>query len=136
MFAGESFMPLMDVLGFADTLDEGGGQNFEYAMDLVEAIGPIFHGYREHYRLIARLLVICASESRPCPASLAASLPKPAELITIDRTPMIHLNGGVSVVLLAAKAYLKIGEVEKAVELARGGIADSKNNLAKIGRSH
>ena len=79
-----------------------------------------------------RLLLLCGSRE-PCPANVATKLPTPAELSRMNQSPNMQLWGAMGLLYLGARAYRKGGDDDKAVELARVGVAESTNSLEVLG---
>lgn len=58
-------------------------------------------------------------------------LPAPGELVEMDRDPIMQTVTG-TLVPQAARAFQKLGQDDKAEELAKAGVAETKSGLALI----
>ena len=61
-----------------------------------------------------------------------AFLPAPQTLVEMDRDPLLHLWFMPSLVMLGARAYLRLGKDDEAEATARGGLAEAKKLTTRV----
>ena len=61
-----------------------------------------------------------------------AFIPAPQTLVEMDRAPFMHLWGTQSLVMLGARAYLRLGKDDQAEATAEGGLAEAKKVTTRV----
>ena len=61
-----------------------------------------------------------------------AFIPAPQTLVEMDRAPFMHLWGTQSLVMLGARAYLRLGKDDQAEATAQGGLAEAKKVTTRV----
>ena len=83
-----------------------------------------------------RLLVYLTSgeggDSTVSDEELLAFTPAPQTLVEMDRAPGFHLLWTQSLVMLGARAYLRLGKDDEAEATARGGLAEAKKVTNRV----
>ena len=88
---------------------------------------------KEEYFVIRRLLVFLTSdEGFPSTEEVLAFMPAPQTLVEMDRAPWLHLWHTQSLVMLGARAYLRLGKHEEAEATAQGGLAEAKKVTTRV----
>ena len=131
LLAGENPTELLNIIGFGDIWDDGGGAGFSRWLAAWAVVYPPAARLKESYIWSVRFALLCASPES-CPADAAARLPSPSELVEMERQPSFQ-SSLYGPLWPGARALLKLGEVDKAVEVAKAGVEESKNALTRIG---
>ena len=61
-----------------------------------------------------------------------AIMPAPQTLVEMDRDPFLHVLGTGSLVMLGARAYLRLGKDDEAEATAQGGLAEAKKVTTRV----
>ena len=131
LLAGKDPSSILKSVGFGDIWDDDGGQGFSRWIPMILETAPFLAHMKVGFMWTVRFALLCAS-SESCPADLAARLPPPGELIEMERRPVCQ-SMFCGPLWPGASALLKLGEVDRAVELAKVGIEESKNALVRVG---
>ena len=91
---------------------------------------------KEEFFVMRRLLVYLTSgegnESTVSDEEASAFMPAPQTLVEMDRAAYIHLWNPASLVILGARAYLRLGKDEEAEATAQGGLAEAKKVTTRV----
>ena len=83
-----------------------------------------------------RLLVYLTSgegdESTLSDEDVLAFMPAPQTLVEMDRDPWFHFWNTASLVMLGARAYLRLGMDREAEAAAQGGLAEAKKVTTRV----
>ena len=84
-------------------------------------------------RLLVYLTTGCeGSDSTVSNDEALAFMPAPQTLVEMDREPWFHLIGTASLVMLGARAYLRLGKDDEAEATAQGGLAEAEKVTTRV----
>ena len=83
-------------------------------------------------RLLVYLTTGEGGDSTVSDEEVLAFTPAPQTLVEMDRDPLLHLWFMPSLVMLGARAYLRLGKDDEAEATAQGGLAEAKKVTTRV----
>ena len=83
-------------------------------------------------RLLVYLTTGEGGDSTVSDEEVLAFTPAPQTLVEMDRDPLLHLWFIASLVMLGARAYLRLGKDDEAEATAQGGLAEAKKVTTRV----